>query len=89
MLLVRKQHAVLQVGDFQVFELDNEDILSYFRFIEEEKILVVLNMSAVTQQVTLPCKVSQILLNTLKNWIHIEDPAPSLLPYQGVIYAVE
>jgi hypothetical protein len=48
--------------------------------------LIVLNMSAEAQQVTLPRKVSQILINNLKNWVHIEDPAPTFLPYQGIVY---
>ena len=52
----------------------------------EETLLVVLNMSPEIQRFKLPFKVKQILLNTMKNWVHIEDPEPTLQPYQGVIY---
>lgn len=87
-LLVRKQNPALQVGDYREIDIANKDVLCYSRKYKGDELLVVLNLSAETQQVKLPRKVKQILLNTLKNWVHIEDPTPSLLPYQGVVYRV-
>jgi len=87
-LLVRKQNPALQVGEYQEIDIANQDVLCYSRKYNGDELLVVLNLSAETQQVRLPRKVKQILLNTLKNWVHIEDPAPSLLPYQGIVYRV-
>ena len=86
MLSVRRQNPVLQTGEYQEIHSDSADILSYCRLDGEETLLVVLNMSPEIQRFKLPFKVKQILLNTMKNWVHIEDPEPTLQPYQGVIY---
>jgi hypothetical protein len=50
--------------------------------------MIVLNLGDEQQQVTLPRKVSQIVINNMKNWVHIEDSAPTFLQYQGIVYRV-
>lgn len=86
MLGVRRQHPALQVGEYQLIDLGNEKVLGYTRSSRDTELLVVLNLSDEQQQVTLPCKVCQIVINNMKNWVHIEDPAPTFLPYQGIVY---
>ena len=86
MLGVRRQQPALQIGAYHLIDLGNDQVLCFSRRYEDNELLIVLNMSAEAQQVTLPCKVSQILINNLKNWVHIEDPAPTFLPYQGIVY---
>lgn len=85
-LTVRKTNPALQIGDYQEISGSSGDVLVFTRSTEDQKLLILLNMSDAPAKVTLPCKVSQILANTLKNWVHIEDPEPILQPYQGVIY---
>ncbi len=86
MLNVRRQNPVLQTGEYKEITTESKDILSYCRSNEDQTLLVVLNMSPEIQRFRLPFKVKQILINTMKNWVHIEDPEPTLQPYQGVIY---
>ena len=86
MLHVRRQNTALQTGEYQEISTDSADILCYSRSDAEQTLLVVLNMSPEIQRVRLPFKVKQILINTMKNWVHIEDPEPTLQPFQGVIY---
>lgn len=88
MLLARRQNPALQVGDYQVIDIGDDQVLCYSRKYQEDELLIVLNMSAEKQVVTLPRKVSQILVNNMKNWVHIEDSTPTFLPYQGIIYRV-
>lgn len=86
MLRVRRQYPALQVGAYEQMEIGNEQVLCYSRSYEGVELLVVLNLSDTQQQVTLPRKVNQIVINNMKNWVHIQDPAPTFLPYQGIIY---
>ena len=85
-LMARKQHPALQVGDYHSIEVNNDQVICFSRKFEETEFLVVLNMSAENQQVMLPIRVNQIVLNNMKNWVHIEDVSPTFLPYQGLIY---
>jgi alpha-glucosidase len=87
-LTLRRQFQAFQVGEFQDVATTNPDVLVYFRTLTDQRLMVVLNLTGSTQKVILPCKVTQILLNTHKNWVHIEDSSPEFLPYQGVVYAV-
>jgi alpha-glucosidase len=88
MLLTRRQHPALQVGDYEELDTGNEEVFCYRRKSNEDELLVVLNMSADRQKVILPRTVKQILLNNMRNWVQIVDPTPTLLPYQGIIYRV-
>lgn len=88
MLTVRKQYQALQIGEYHEHQQNNQQVLCFSRKHQEVELLILLNMSDELQQVDLPRKVNQILLNNFKNWVHIEDPSPKLLPYQGIIYRV-
>ncbi len=88
MLSVRKQNPALQTGEYQEISIGNEDLFCFNRWNGEQNLLVVLNLSDKMQKVKLPFKVNQILINSMKNWVHIEDPEPVLQPYQGVVYTV-
>lgn len=87
-LILRRQYPALQLGEYQEVVTTNPQVLVYFRTLPDQQLMIVLNLTGSTQKVTLPCKATQILLNTHKNWVRIEDPTPEFLPYQGVVYAV-
>jgi alpha-glucosidase len=88
MLEVRRQHPALQIGEYHLVDLENEQVLGYIRSYAGVELMIVLNLGDEQQQVTLPRKVSQIVINNMKNWVHIEDSAPTFLPYQGIVYRV-
>jgi maltose alpha-D-glucosyltransferase/alpha-amylase len=53
MISVRKQHRVFGFGDFEWLDCDNPHIAAYFRQYEDQCILIINNLSAETQNVSL------------------------------------
>jgi len=53
MLTVRRQHAALGAGDFEVVTSNNDSVLAFLRCTSTEKLLVVANMAATARAATI------------------------------------
>ncbi|MDR6195762.1 alpha-glucosidase [Siphonobacter sp. SORGH_AS_0500] len=88
MVKFRKDNKVLVYGDYTVVDENNPNIYAYTRIEGNHKLLVVLNFSDVTSQVTIPkaMRVSTVEINNLLTKPTITNNTIALLPWQAVIY---
>jgi glycosidase len=52
MLVVRRENPALISGEYQVLNAEAEDYLAFLRTSDEQRLLVILNMSAERQQIS-------------------------------------
>lgn len=86
MVKLRKDHAVLVYGDYQILQVEHSEIYAYTRTLDHEQLLVVLNFSAKESNIELQeaNTIGNILINnydTLNN----EDGKITLKAYQAAI----
>ena len=73
LLALRRMHRALALGEFRPIATES-DVLAYQRVLEDERIVVVLNLSANEQQVALPEGEYHLLLTSLSR--ESEGPGP-------------
>lgn len=81
MIHVRKQHHVFGRGTMEWIDTGNPSLAAYTRQHENETILVIHNLSAVSQRLMLPAKTSSVYLDLLSNREQRIDSEVSLQPY--------
>ncbi len=90
MTKVRKENPVLVYGAYELLLPDHKEVYAYTRTLGDQKMLVLLNFSANTPQVTLPgtLKLDDIVINNY-NAVDAKGRQITLKPYQGVIYKLK
>lgn len=89
-LAFRKHYAALQAGDFYALSKPNQPVLVFTRGYDGEHLLVLLNLSADLQQVSLPEEVVlQKQLISIQGGSLEMDRNRLLAPFQGEIWQIE
>ncbi|AJD92190.1 oligo-1,6-glucosidase [Jeotgalibacillus malaysiensis] len=92
LISLRKDHKIIQYGDYQLLLPDHQEIYAYARSYEGQKLLVLTNFSNQEQTFTKPENLSfyakDILIgNGQINSLHVEKVV--LKPYEAVVYLGE
>jgi len=89
LLLLRRAHPALSVGDFALLEAEG-DVLAYERRLDEERVIVALNLGAAVQTVMLPEEMLlRLLLSTLHRPLEQDSRNIQLHPNEGVVLLAE
>ena len=85
LLELRRATPALKVGSYQPLNNTPENVFGYWREANESKILVLLNLSAEEQEVSLPSEVWCVTLSTQLDRNSKVENTLQLRPYEGVI----
>jgi oligo-1,6-glucosidase len=89
LIQLRKEHPVMVYGDYQEILEDHQQIYSFIRELDNERWLVVLNISEQQVEVSLPETLSiarkELLLTNYKNHLDINGEL-TLSPYEARVY---
>ena len=90
LLKLRREHPVLEIGDFLPVECEG-DVLAYERRHGGERLLIALNLGAGRQQVLRPddCRACRLLLSTHGDRENLSERAIILAPDEGLILRME
>jgi oligo-1,6-glucosidase len=89
-IALRKAHAVLVYGQYQLLDAANPHIYAYTRTQGAEKVLVVLNFSSAPRTWSLPAGLKPIGKPWLNNYPTLEmDAAIVLKPWQAVVFKLQ
>ena len=86
MVSVRKSNPVFTYGSFTILFAEHKDIFCFLRSLDELTVLIVLNFSALVQELKLPDKyaIGEVIINNYDK-VLLEQEALSLLPYQSLV----
>ena len=87
LLKLRKQHPALQTGDFQEIETDNENILIFRRWNEQEELVMLFNLSDAPREAILPYPDRLAIFSNVPVENNKIEKTP-LAAYQGIIYII-
>ncbi len=89
MVKLRKDNEVLVYGAYTLLDEDNEEVYSFTRTLDDQKVLVLLNFTDHESEVTLPLieNTGEILINNYEDLVTKANTV-NLKPYQAVIISI-
>ena len=89
MVKLRKDNEVLVYGAYTLLDEDNEEVYSFTRTLDDQKVLILLNFTDHESEVTLPLieNSGEILINNYEDVV-INAQTVNLKPYQAVIISI-
>ena len=81
-------HETLVYGAFDVLNLDNENIISYLRYDENQKIAIICNFSEQIQKIEYSFNINNIILNNEDN-LQRNNQYIQLQPYQAIVLDID
>ncbi|WP_242121049.1 glycoside hydrolase family 13 protein [Aestuariivivens sediminicola] len=89
MVKLRKDNEVLVYGAYTLLDKDNEEVYSFTRTLDDQKVLVLLNFTDHESEVTLPLieNTGEILINNYEDLVTKANTV-NLKPYQAVIISM-
>lgn len=87
LIQLRNESMVLQQGDWQVYKKGNDGILSYYRTLDNERLLIVLNFKNAVKNLTLDKNYSYEIIFTIKQTdVLIQNNKIKVAPLNAIIY---
>jgi oligo-1,6-glucosidase len=80
MASTRKQNPVLSIGKFEPQETNDENLFAFWRTLNEERILVLLNFSTQAANFPIPTAAKKIIGN------YSSSKLDKLMPWEAAIY---
>ncbi|MFM8833457.1 MAG: alpha-glucosidase C-terminal domain-containing protein, partial [Cytophagales bacterium] len=80
---IRKQNPVLSVGKFEPLETEDERLFAFWRTLNEERIVVLLNFSTQTANFSVPTSAKKVIGNYPLSKLN------ELMPWEAAIYRCE
>lgn len=90
MTKVRKDNPVLVYGKYNIIQKEHPEIYAFTRTLDNEKVLVLLNFSTKSNDITL-ANIGNLGSSLINNYpaVQINGDKVSMLPYQAVILKIE
>ncbi len=77
-------HNTLVYGKFDILKIDNDKIISYIRYLDDQRVAVICNFTNVSNSFMLFDTINNIIINNEKNLI-IDNHTITLKPYQAIV----
>jgi glycosidase len=88
MIKLRKNNPVLVYGEYKPLEENSEQIMAYYRALDGEKMLTVLNFSKETAKFAFGGKKHSLIISNYKDSFDDSADEIELEPYEALVFKI-